>query len=154
MGIVGDFAVAVGDADQYRIAVAGVIVSLGPGQSAYAEDEFFTAVQKNDSFGVVEGADGTVARFKTNSRLVEMSLTFLGTGAVNDYLSALLFADVNQPNGAGIGSFVVEDLQGTTMLSCSKAWIQKPADFSLGRAVKMRKWPFVGVWSIWNIGSN
>jgi len=150
----GEWSIAVADADQYRIAVAGVTLSRGAGQSGYADGEYFTSSQPKDSFVIVEGTDGSVARSKTNTRVVEMSLNLLQTSASNAYLSGLLASDENAPNGAGIGSFVVEDLQGTTLILCTRAWIKKPADVSLDRAAKERKWLFTGLRSVYLVGGN
>ena len=148
------FSVKVADADQYVIAVAGNPVSLGAGQSGYADGEFLTVSQSADSFITVVGTDGSVARSKTNNRLVDIKLILLQTNSYNAYLSGLLLADVNTPNGAGIGSFVVEDLQGTTIVKCTRAWIVTFADIELDRDVSMRTWTLEGPASFWNTGSN
>ena len=148
------WSVAVADADQYVIAVAGNPVSQGAGNSGYADGEFLTITQPTASFLTVEGTDGSIARSKSNSRLLDIKLNLLQTNSYNTYLSGLLLSDVNQPNGAGIGSFVVEDLAGTTLVLCTRAWIQKPSDISLDRSAKVRSWPIVGVWDVLLVGGN
>ena len=148
------FSVKVADADQYVIAVAGNPVSLGAGQSGYADGEFLTVSQSADSFITVVGTDGSVVRSKTNNRLVDIKLILLQTNSYNAYLSGLLLADVNTPNGAGIGSFVVEDLSGTTLVLCTRAWVEKPADISLDRGAKARSWSIKGVWDVMLVGGN
>ena len=105
-----EWTIATADADQYRLTVAGVPISQGAGQSGYADGEFFSCDQPKESFIIVEGTDGTVARSKTNTRVLEMAVTLLQTSASNAYLSGLLINDENNPNGAGIGSFVLQDL--------------------------------------------
>jgi hypothetical protein len=149
-----EFNLSVADADQYRITLSGFPISRGAGQSGYSDGEYFTATQTKKSFVIVEGTDGTVARSKTNSRIIEMSIILLQVSASNDFLSQLLAADENAPNGAGIGSFVLQDMQGTTLIKCSRTWIEGPADVSLDRGAKERKWPLHGIKSIYNIGSN
>jgi|ERR1022692_2444868 hypothetical protein len=148
------FSVKVADADQYLIAVAGNPVSLGAGQSGYADGEFLTVKQGTDSFIDVVGTDGSVARSKTNNRMVDVSLMLLSTNSYNAYMSGLLLADVNTPNGAGIGSFVVEDLAGTTLVLCTRSWIVGPADISLDRGAKTRTWKIRGVWDVMLVGGN
>jgi hypothetical protein len=150
----GEFIVAVCDADQYRIQVAGVDISRGAGQSGYADGEYFTSTQPKDSFVYVEGTDGSVARGKTNSRIVEMSINLLQTSVSNAFLSILLATDENAPNGAGIGSFVLQDMQGPTRIVCTRSWIRKPADVSVDRGAKERKWGIIGVKSVYVIGGN
>lgn len=150
----GEFSLAVADADQYRIMVAGAPISNGAGASGYADGEFLKTAQSNDSFIVVEGADGSVVRSKRLTRLTDIEITLLQSSASNAYLSGLLALDVNQPNGAGVGSFVLEDLQGTTFILCTRAWIMKPADVTLDRGATARKWPLKGIWSVYNVGGN
>ena len=148
------WSLAVADADQYVIAVAGNPVSQGAGQSGYADGEFLTISQPKESFIVVEGTDGSVARSKTNSRVLDIKLILLQTNAYNAYLSGLLLADVNTPNGAGIGSFVVEDIAGTTLVLCTRSWVSKPADITLDRGAKARSWPITGIWDVMLVGGN
>jgi hypothetical protein len=150
----GEFSVKQADADQYRIAFAGIAIAQGAGQSEYAQDEFLNIAQVSDSFGDDVGVDGATVFFKTNDRRFEATISFLQSASINDALSALLFNDVNAPNGAGIGAFNVQDLSGTTLFLATRARLIKPADIVLGRGIKGRKWKIRGVWSIWNTGSN
>lgn len=150
----GDFDLSVADSDQYRLMIAGAPISNGAGASGYGDGEFLKVSQSNESFIVVEGTDGTVVRSKRNTRLIDIELTLLQTSASNAFLSMLLALDVNQPNGAGIGSFVLEDLQGTTLILCTRAWLQKPADVTLDRGATARKWPLKGLWSVFLVGGS
>ena len=149
-----EFSLSVADADQYVIEIAGATISNGAGASGYGDGEFLKITQINDSFLVVEGTDGSVARSKRNTRLLDIELTLLQTSSSNDFLSELLSLDVNQPNGAGIGSFVMTDLQGTTIILCTRAWINKPADVTLDRSATARKWPLKALYSTFLVGSN
>lgn len=150
----GEFNLSVADADQYRIMMAGAPISNGAGASGYADGEFLKIALRNDGFIEIEGADGSVARSKRNTRLLDIELTLLQTGASNDLLSALYLLDTNQPNGAGIGSFVLEDLQGTTLVACTKAWVRKPAEVVLNRSAESRKWLLTGMYSVYLVGSS
>lgn len=149
-----DFDLAEYDADQFKIQVAGIQIAKGPGKSGYADGEFLSVKKTKDSFTIVEGTDGTVARSKVNSRTIEIELTLLQTNATNADLSALWQSDENNPNGQGIGSFLVQDLQGTTKIMCTKSWISKPADVVLDRGAKGRKWMMSGLYSVYNVGGN
>lgn len=148
------FTVAVSDADQYRVQVAGVNISRGAGQSGYGDDEFLKISPVGESFVEALGTDGTLAWSKTNDRRLDIILTLLQTSASNDYLSALHLSDVSLPNGAGVGSFVLQDLSGTTLVKCPKARIFKPSDVVLGRGAKGREWKLRGVWDVYLVGSN
>ena len=149
-----DFNVAEYDADQIKVSIAGIAVAKGAGKSGYGDGEFLSFKKVNPSFKTVEGTDGSIARSKMNSRLVQIELTLLQTSATNDRLTALWLSDENSPNGQGIGSFVAQDLQGTTKLMCTKCWISQPPDMSFDRTAKGRKWMLEGVWSVYTVGSN
>jgi hypothetical protein len=150
----GEFSLATADMDQYLMLLAGAALSQGAGQSGYGDGEFFNGKQLKPSFTAVEGTDGSVARSKTNARLVEMTLTFLQTAQQNNFLSQLLYLDENAPNGAGIGSFELRDMQGTTLILCTRSWITGPAEIVLNRGVEGRKWTLNAIKSLWNVGSN
>jgi hypothetical protein len=149
-----DFIVKEYDADQIKIVFAGYPISRGAGQTGYGDGEFLTATQSDDSFLDYQGTDGLVTRAKSNARLIDYVLTLVQTSPANDFLSQLLASDENQPGGAGIASFLVQDNQGTTKLLSTFAWVKKPADITYDRAVQVRKWPIRGVKSVWNVGSN
>jgi hypothetical protein len=140
--------------DQYRLAIAGVSIAQGAGQSGYADGEFFTSDWADDLFQAVVGTDGSVARSKKNNRLINFTISLLQTSTSNAYLSSLFNLDISQPNGAGIGSMVLQDSQGTTLISCTRSWISKPAPVSLDRMAKERKWVFQGIASIYLVGGN
>jgi hypothetical protein len=141
------------DADQIVILIAGIALSQGAGQSGYADGEFLSVGFK-PQFILVKGTDGSAARSKTNDRETEIKVNLLQTNSANAALSALLFADVSTPNGTGIGSFVVKDLQGTTLVSVPTAWITQPADITLDRGAKGRSWLVTGLWDVALIGGN
>jgi hypothetical protein len=150
----GSFSIATADADQYTILLAGVALSKGAGQTGYADGEFCTIKQKKKSFVSVEGTDGSVARGKTNSHLLDIGLMFLQTSSNNAVLSGLLALDENTPGGAGIGTFEVRDQQGTTVVLCEYAWITGPADIILDRTPTARKWEIEAIKSIMLVGGN
>lgn len=149
-----DFRLAVTDADQYSLSLAGVALAIAPGQSGFAQDEFFAISQVSDSFEDDVGADGWVERWKTNDHRCEGSFTFLQSSSANAYLASLHALDCNSPNGAGVGSMQLKDKQGTTLILCTRTWIAKPADVTLGRKAKARKWKFRSIWSLYLVGGN
>lgn len=151
---VDNFDVKVVDAMQIRISFGGVQISRGAGASGYGDDVFLSVKQKTDSFIEGEGTDGTVWRSKTYSRLCECELTLLQTSASNDYLSSMLVTDEQAQNGAGIASFVVEDLNGTTKFVAQKAYVKKFPDQDWGKGAKERKWMIIAIRSSENVGSN
>jgi hypothetical protein len=141
------------DADQIRISIAGVAVAQGAGVSGFADGEFLSIGFK-PQFTMVKGTDGSATRSKTNDRECEIKIILMQSNSLNAALSALLFADVSTPNGTGIGSFIVEDLQGTTLISVPTAWISAPAEVSYDRGAKARSWPISGLWDVLVLGGN
>lgn len=138
-----DFTVSIADSDQILVSFAGILLSRGAGASGYADGEFLKIVPAKDSFTEVEGTDGTIARSKTNSRLMTITVRLLQTNSQsNGLLSSLLSADEGNPNGAGIGTFVVQDLNGTTTFKSLKAWLKKWPEQSFDRSAKEREWVF------------
>jgi len=149
----GVFSLAVADSDRYRIMVAGAPISNGAGASGYADGEFLKLTPQ-PQFILVKGTDGSMVRSKTNDVSIEIVLTLLQSSGSNAYLSGLLALDTSQPNGAGIGSFVLEDLSGTTLVSCSACWIETAAEITLDRGATARAWHLRALADIFLVGSN
>ena len=149
------FTVAICDSDQFRLTFAGVQLSYGAGASGYADGEFFKVTQMKPSFTEVEDTDGTVSRSKTNSRLGEAMLRTMQTNSrTNGYLSTMLMFDESNPNGAGVGTLVLQDMNGTTYFKALKAWVIGPPDQSFDRSAKEREWKFHVVRSSVIVGGN
>lgn len=142
------------DADQYRIQVASVPINRGPGQSGFGEDEFLKISTPKKSFEVQEGADGFLQRNKTNTRLVLITIRLLQASPSNDYFSSLLNKDENTSGGGGVGSFVTEDMAGTTKFKSTRSWITGWPELVRGRSGKEVEWEFHAIRSIFNVGSN
>jgi hypothetical protein len=124
------------DPDQVVIDFGGVRL-LG-----YADGEYITVEQMADAFSSVVGSDGEVARSKSNDRRAKVTVKLIQTSLSNAYLSGLLLADLDAPNGAGVAPFLMQDLQGTTLVSGSQCWITKYPDNSMDRTAKAREWVF------------
>ena len=146
-----EFSVSIADADRYAISIAGYQISFGAGQSGYADGEFFTIEQEGNSFEIVEGSDGSVARSKSFGQILIMSVSLLQTSISNDVLSALFASDNNHPSGRGIGSMSLDGF-GKAIIRCTNSWIQKPTDILLGPGATVRKWPICGVYSLYALG--
>jgi hypothetical protein len=141
------------DSDQFTIAFAGVNIAQGAGQSGYTDGEFFSCEQARESFTTVEGTDGSLTRSKTNTRLMHIKITLGQTSARNALLSAIVTAGENGVNGADIGSFKLQNLQGTTQIVASRCWVTKRPSVTLDRASKERVWLFDAAWDVFTVGS-
>jgi len=123
------------DADQVSITVAGIPITGG-----YADGEFCRIEFETDAFSDVAGTDGEVTRSKSNDRRATCTLSLMQTADVNALLSALAATDRNTPNGAGVGSFLVRDRQGTSIYTAEACWIAKTPDAMFDREATSREW--------------
>lgn len=122
------------DPDQVLVYFNGVQME------GFADGEFITVEQKADAFQSVVGSDGEVARSKSNDRRATATIKLLQTSSSNALLSAILNIDLNTSGGAGVGTFLMQDLQGTTLVQCDSSWIVKYPDDSMDRTAKSREW--------------
>ena len=106
----------------------------------WADGEFIVATPMANAFDDVVGTDGEVARSKNNDRRWKVVLKLLQTAQSNAFLSTILNTDQLAPNGAGVGTFSWQDLQGGSLLQSSQAWIAKWPDASQDRTAKTREW--------------
>lgn len=122
------------DADQVLVYFNGVRLQ------GFADGEFFTVTQLSDGFTDVVGTDGEVTRSKTNDRRVTVMAKLMQSSSANAALSVIHNSDLNAPNGAGVGTFLMQDMNGGTIVSGPQAWIVKYPDGSMDRGAKGRDW--------------
>lgn len=115
---------------QVSISLLGVLVEGG-----YASDEVITVTMTNDRYKVYEGADGSVSRADTNSRLAKVELHLAQTSPTNAALAAAFAAGV-------VGPIEILDLNGASLHVCSKAWIMKQPDAAYKQLPDKRTWIF------------
>ncbi len=125
------------DPDEVLVYFGGALIQ------GFADGEYVTAEQMSPGFDSVVGTDGEVARSKSNDRRVKVTIKLLQTSASNAVLSAMHKADLNTPNGAGVATFSMQDLQGQTFINGAQAWISKFPDNSMDRTAKSREWEIV-----------
>lgn len=112
------------DADQVRAAFSGYSISKGAGASGYAEGPFIIIEPDAPVFIYKVGTDGTVSRSKTFNPLMKITVRTANTNSdTNGFLTEMLTLDEEEPNGAGVGSFSLELLNGTTDFHAQKAWV-------------------------------
>lgn len=123
------------DPDQITIIFAGIRMS------GYADGEFVRVEPASQDFTSKAGTDGEVTRSKTNDRRATITIILEQTSPVNAQLSALRKTDLNAPNGAGVGAFLMRDRNnGNTLYKAQNAWIQGPPSSSFGRESGPREW--------------
>jgi len=122
------------DADQITVVIAGIPIEAG-----FAEGEFCT-IESQEGFTTKRGALGDVTRSKTFNGEAKVKLRIMQKSASNAPLSALYQLDVNAPNGAGVGPFLVRDRAGATVHAASKCWISKMPNGAFGAEDIPREW--------------
>lgn len=123
------------DPNQIAIVVCGI-----PIEGGYADGAFVEIEQDSDDFVDVVGTDGDVTRSKTNDRRGTCTLSLMSSSNSNLLLSVLNNLDRSKDNGAGVGPFLVTDLQGTTLFEGEKSWIAKPPNAGFDKTATTRAW--------------
>lgn len=115
-------------------------------------DTFISAERNSDAFSVVVGADGEVSRVQSADRSGKVTITLKQTSLSNDLLSAYALAD--ELTGLSVGSLLVKDIAGTTLLSAQEAWISKMPAVEMGKDGAEREWVIECAHLIINVGGN
>ena len=127
-------ALRIADFNQVQCSFAGVPIE------GWADGDVLTVTREADIFGSVVGVTGSVARYKTNDNRETVTISLLSTSPVNAALSAIFTADLYAPGGAGVGAFMIVDLNGTTLITAGNAWIKRPPDLSWSNEPRERVW--------------
>lgn len=133
------------DLDQQFIIVAGIrIQGFGDGDAA-------TLAFTGPAWIYKKGADGLGTRSKNLDRSALLTLRVMQSSDVNALLSALHNLDWKSVNGAGLGSTMIKDGQGTTLLTGKDSYIEAPPDITIAAAASVREWKIridhvEGVW--------
>jgi hypothetical protein len=120
---------------QVKVSIAGIPITGG-----YADGEFLRIERETEAFSDVVGTDGEVTRNATKDDRATVTLILLQSAEANAVLSAFHNADKNAEGGAGVGRFLVEDLNGATLHEGAQCWIQAEPDASYDREVTPREW--------------
>lgn len=116
-----------------------VIVTFGGNIiSGYADGTFINVSSPSDTFTKKVGADGEIARGRSNDDTAEVTLTLMATSASNAYLDSI--RRIDKATGAGVRALSIQDLSGTTIFFYPEAWIRKMPDTEYGKEVSDRVW--------------
>ena len=113
-----------------------------------ADGTFLEWTPEGQDWEDISGADGHVARSKTNDRRGTLTLTLAQTSPSNEILSALLTAD--RADGRGVVPVLVKErgANAPTLLSSAGAWIMQPPDVTYNKEVGEREWQLRGAWDV------
>lgn len=122
------------DFDQYTVTLNGIIFE------GWGEGTALTITPETDSFNDYAGIDGSVVRTKSMDNRWTATCSLLQTSPTNIALAALLEVDKSTPNGAGVGVFMVKNLQGLETFIGAQAWIKRAPDITLENKPTVRNW--------------
>jgi hypothetical protein len=133
-----------------------VVASLGgiPLNTGRGEGVFIKIKPKNAAFTTKVGADGEVARSRSNDRRHEIEITLLQTSDGNILLSALHQLDLNAPNGSGIAAILIQDMSGTSLHTAAECWITEGPEVQYGPEIEMRTWKLEAANMVSLVGGN
>lgn len=117
-----------------------VITFKGVVLLAPADGTFVTAERHEDTFTYAYGAHGDMARIRNRKKGGRVNVTLMGISPTNAQLSTFLAED--ELEGLGYGTLQIEDLNGTTLVHATNAWIVRPANFQAGSDHSPREWQF------------
>lgn len=115
-------------------SVLGLTIQDGISSEPFLEFEF------PDDFEYEEGADGLLIRCNTNATKVGAKLSLMRSSLENDRLSLARTADLGVGGGAGVGTFLHKDNNGTTLIASPRVWIHKLPNFSVARKTGVVVW--------------
>lgn len=121
---------------QVNLSIAGIPITGG-----FADGEFLRIERESEAFTDVVGTDGEVTRNKTNDNRATATVILMQSAEANKLLSDLHNNDKNSEGGAGVGRFLVEDLNGETLHEAAQCWISNEPDVSYDREATAREWP-------------
>lgn len=124
----------ISDFNDVQVSFAGIPIE------GWADGDVLTITKESDSFGDMVGVRGDVMRYKTNDYRATIEIRLQQTSPVNAALSAIYQADREAPGGAGVGGFLVSDLNGTSVYASGNCWIQRSPDPTYSNEPRERVW--------------
>lgn len=107
---------------------------------AVASGTYCSVERHEDTFSYQYGSHGDMARVRHRKRGGRITLTLMGISPTNDQLSAIHALD--ERTGTGYGAFQITDLNGTTVVHATNAWIVRPPNVEVGDEHTDRQWTF------------
>lgn len=118
-----------------------VVINYGGAPIKGFDDGDFVEIKASaDRWTKKTGADGEVARTRSNDETSEVTLTLSQTSPANAVLTAFMEAD--RLSSAGVLPLTIIDTIGKTTFFWPQAWIKKVPDISRGKDLKPVKWIF------------
>lgn len=113
---------------------AGVVAQM------VTEDGGITFSRNSDMYTLNTAVDGIPTRVKSNNFSGRFTVTLQQSSPTNADFNALATAD--EVNGQGKGPIFLRDASGTSLVTCTTAWIVKRPDLSFNNSLQDRQWVF------------
>lgn len=107
---------------------------------APASGTYVTAEKHEDTFTYQYGAHGDMARVRSRKAGGRITMILMGISPTNDQLSQMHLLDMR--TGAGYGAIQIQDLNGTTLVHATNAWIVRPPNVQVADEHTDREWAF------------
>jgi hypothetical protein len=122
------------DAKKVIITLGGVPIG------GYADGSFVEITPTADSFAKKTGADGEVARSRSNDNTHRVTITLQQSSLSNEYLSKVKNAD--KLTNLGMLPLSITDLSGTTLFFWPQAWVVTDPSWTYAKENTERAWAF------------
>lgn len=116
------------------VAIGGILVD------GFNDGDAIAVKRYEENYFLKVGVDGGVARARNSNKTGSIEITLLSTSGANDKLSSFFLADSLTVDGTPIGTVVIADTSGRTVISATQAWLKKLPDMGFGKEVGERKW--------------
>jgi hypothetical protein len=122
------------DPHQYSITFNGIPIE------GFAEDDFVHIEMVTEAFSDEVGADGHVTRIRSRDQRGTITFKLKASSPTNKILSVRYQADLNAPNGSGVGAVLIRDTQGLSIFAGAQAWIVGMPKTSIGKKLGDIEW--------------
>lgn len=109
--------------------------------AGYADGTFVTAERSEDGYSLKVGATGAQTRVRSLNLSGTVKITLQQSSLTNDLLSAAYAAD-QAFNTFITLPLIIKDLNGTTLIHATNAWIKKLPSVEFGKDLSNREWTF------------
>lgn len=109
--------------------------------TSFAKGSYITAKRNSDVFSMKVGAAGEVARNRSRDATGTVKVSLMATSPENDLLSAMLTNDEAGVPGS-YGTLALRDMNGTTKILSTSAWIKRWPDVEEADEMANRDWEF------------
>jgi hypothetical protein len=113
---------------------------LGVPLSGYGQGGAIKIPKKDETFDVQVGVDGAGIFWKRNGRVYIIEVTLSHVSPLNAVFTTIHKLDKDTTGGAGVGPFMLADLNGTYLFTSAEARIMSFPDVEFTNEPKDRVW--------------